>query len=282
MPTPIRPTRETLDGDTGSIFNDPYSLIPMSDAQKMVLDQITPEYKQSKQAASDKTKEQLFDIWNGRDENIIIAQRELNSEPVYKIPSSVGDYDIIRMVQEGVIINKGNRMAQFTETGKKLLGKKIMESENNFKTNRKKDKFVFSQIKVPDPVSEFGNVVQPVDQINRNNQMAIDGQEQNQQTQQDLAGELIAELERTQQEEGGFEGLQEELQNYQTNPPVKISDRKATLKKIAFKNYLSSVLINLDPVTDGIKVEKISSIYNMIDEGKISVAEAQEMLKKGI
>lgn len=150
MPMQLRPVRER-ESNIPSVLGNPNSLLmPQSVMQNMFLNDSTiePLTKESNgnKNFDAKSKDLLFQIWASRDDKIIEAQRMLRtSEILFKIPSGISSYDIVRLVTEGLIINKGSNHIAFTDRGKVALGMKIMEQPSEFQKNKKKDKFVFSQ-----------------------------------------------------------------------------------------------------------------------------------------
>lgn len=150
MPLQLRPVRER-ESNIPAILNNPNSLLmPQSIMQTMFLgnpsETLTKESKGSKNFDM-KSKDILFQIWASRDEKIIEAQKMLRtSEILFKVPSVVSGYDVMKLVTEGLLVNKGNNHVAFTDRGKMALGMKIMEQPSEFEKKKTKEKFVFSQV----------------------------------------------------------------------------------------------------------------------------------------
>lgn len=159
-PCPIRSVSKLEENCPAVLSSNPNSLLmPQSYMQKMFMPE-TPMQKKAKVGKNfdAKSKELLFRIWSSRDQKIVQAQRALNvSEIIFQVPSEVSDYDVMRLVSEDLVKNKGNRRVAFTERGKVALGLQIMSEPSEFNKKRTRDKFVFSQIAVPTkPLDESG------------------------------------------------------------------------------------------------------------------------------
>lgn len=149
-PCPIRSVSKLEENCPAVFSSNPNSLLmPMSYMQNMFMQgSDAPMQKKAKVGKNfdAKSKELLFRIWSSRDQKIVQAQRALNvSEIVFQVPSEVSDYDVIRLVSEDLVKNKGNRRVAFTERGKVALGLQIMSEPSEFNKKRTRDKFVFSQ-----------------------------------------------------------------------------------------------------------------------------------------
>ncbi len=276
MPIPIRPTRDSQEGSLGSVFSDPISLTPMSDAQRIILEQSNHLTTTSaKKEVCSKTKDFLFTMWRDRDENIILAQKTLNGEPTFKIPSEATSYDIYQMVQDGVLVHKGEHLANLTDYGKKVLGKIIMDQENEFSKNRKKEKFVFSQTMAIDQIDSEG---------------IKQDQESMEEQQQELGPEIQKfydlyekglgrkeELEQRQEDLGTVEDIIGKFNNVFTpeeppEDPNLINEFNQTMsgEKISSKKKFTKIyskideLIEFDALKDGGKIEKFSVEFKKI------------------
>jgi len=144
MPYQIRPVRETSD-NIPALFSNPLSLmLPKSVIQNRFDEGIVREAK--KKVFDKKSKEILMTIWNNKNSKNIEAQKVLKvSDIVYPLPEDVSNYDVVKLVTDGLITNKGNRHVAFTNSGKMALGIEIMEQQSEFEKNKTKQKFVFSQ-----------------------------------------------------------------------------------------------------------------------------------------
>jgi hypothetical protein len=147
MPLRIRPVRE-IEENIPSFIGETSVLLPQSIMQNIIKEKSESFTKKAKvdKNFTNKSKELLMDIWDSRDLKIIQAQAMLKTKDIlFRVPSKVSDYDVLRLVSDNLLINKGNRMVAFTDRGKVALGMSIMEQPNEFDKQKKKDKFVFSQ-----------------------------------------------------------------------------------------------------------------------------------------
>jgi len=143
MPYQIRPVRETSD-NIPALFSNPLSLmLPKSVIQNRFDEGIVREAK--KKVFDKKSKEILMTIWNNKNSKNIEAQKVLKvSDIVYPLPEDVSNYDVVKLVTDGLITNKGNRHVAFTNSGKMALGIEIMEQQSEFEKNKTKHCFFAS------------------------------------------------------------------------------------------------------------------------------------------
>jgi len=107
------------------------------------------ESNSRKYRASDRERSLLLDIWNSNDKNIISAQKLSGIEDnniMFRVPSSMSLIDITKLSNVGLIKKVDNGMVQLTETGRIALSREIMNQPSEILKERKRDRFIFSEI----------------------------------------------------------------------------------------------------------------------------------------
>ncbi len=145
MPFPIQMIRDEISYDKKdniSLYNSDYlsSIIDIKSDK---------ESNSRKYRASDRERSLLLDIWNSNDKNIISAQKLSGIEDnniMFRVPSSMSLIDITKLSNVGLIKKVDNGMVQLTETGRIALSREIMNQPSEILKERKRDRFIFSEI----------------------------------------------------------------------------------------------------------------------------------------
>jgi len=145
MPFPIQMIRDEVSYDKKdniSLYN--------SDYLSSILDIKSDKDANSRRyRASDRERSLLLDIWNNNDKNIISAQKLSGIEDnniMFRVPSDMSLIDITKLSNVGLIKKVDNGMIQLTDTGRIALSREIMNQPSEILKERKRDKFVFSEI----------------------------------------------------------------------------------------------------------------------------------------